>query len=108
MIWHTEFFTLEGQPEDVEVVLEGTYNPYPVPPDSLICIRLKVDMTVQPAAMIFDPINAVLFVHDPAKMRVEDPTPDDISQKYHHKIKRYQSKISGLKYEELIDWAKSL
>ena len=101
MIWFDEEFNLDGQPDDGlhTVNLKGGY----LPPDSgnpTVILRLTI--------MGLDDIATVvtIFSLSPSMMRHEEPSPDDILEKYNHKVVKIRKLIESMSFSELLGWAK--
>lgn len=90
-IWYQEDLIVKNCPAEVTISLQGIINSISST-DPLIVIRL----VITPATI------KTLYTHNPAMRHIEDPSDEDIHNKYHHKIVKFKQRISNMDYENVL------
>lgn len=91
MIWYSEALTLAGQPSDCSITIVGSYD---TKSSNRNIIEINLDVSYADSS----PYAVILYSHNPSMMRQEDPSAEDILQRYGAKLIKLKNNISALDY----------
>lgn len=97
MIWHDELVTVLNAPKDSVVRLFGIYNP-PELQANCHAIELKAEISFGPESTA---LIITLYTHAPSGLGYEEPTKNDIKERYNSKILKAKSRLQSTNFSEL-------
>ena len=103
MKWYHESVECKEQPDNVIMSLVGRYNDDPT--KHMITIELVIDEHAEGDQRVDRPMQrsyVTLFEKSPSSLRAENPSADDIFNKYRSNILKIRSQVANKEYSELI------
>lgn len=97
MIWHDELITVPNAPKDSVVRLFGVYNP-PELQANCNAIELKVEVSFGPESTA---LIITLYTHAPSGLGYEEPTKNDIQERYNPKVLKARLRLQSTNFSEL-------
>lgn len=91
MIWYEEEITAKGQPEDITLELVGTYR------NSTITIKLEIESSTD------DIRTQVLYTKVISGLAYEDPTHEQVRNKFMPKLLRLKKRVENTEYTILVN-----
>lgn len=94
MIWHSEVVTVLGQPDNVTISLIGFYDTTGVKSSIVeLILQISSDDGVDKDISV--------YTHNPTMMRREEPSPEDVSQRYQAKVNKIKHTLASSDYASL-------
>lgn len=98
MIWHTEELTCPEQPDEATLSFIGIFNS---PGSNLPMITLRLAIETKPGDAI---IVKTLMEKNPSFLSFEEPSPDQIKEKYYSQVLKARDKIMKTPYKNILGW----